>query len=633
MELKDIYFRFSSPREQQKELLLDTVNAMQEGKHLVAHAPTGLGKTDSTLSAAITVALKENKTVFFLTPKISQHEIAVQVVRDIAKKYKLNLKAVDLVGRRYACTDPILGRSDFDGFYEICARKRRNEECVYYRNARGYEKKEREIAKLHLDRMMKKYETVWSHHEVKEYCENERPMCAYEALIEIAKNSDVIIADYFHLFNPSIQEVILPKLKVKLEDSIIVVDEAHNLGDRIRNLLSSTVSSFSLRRGEEELKKLNRMDLAEKLHELEKIIKGIARHSLKDKGEEALISKESLMKPLDSLVPEIEEFVEELRANATDYMEATSKTKSSLLPIANFLEKWPQELEAHIRMIKMNRGGNYAVSLKALDPSIVSRKIFSKAHSAVLMSGTLLPTKMYADLLGLEEERTLLKEYSSPFPKENRMNLIVPTSTTKYTERKTEEFKKIAEETARIVNSVPGNSAVFFPSFKLLSQIEPYMDGLCRREMLIQKAGMNSNEINNLLTHFRNSGSGFGSVLLAVAQGSLAEGIDLPGNQLLCAVIVGIPLAEMNLEIKCLIDYFEEKFHRGWHYAYIYPAVNKAIQAGGRVIRDEGDEGIVVFLDKRYIWKNYSNCFPKDFSKIITSEPEKYVKLFWEKKD
>jgi len=114
-----------------------------------------------------------------------------------------------------------------------------------------------------------------------------------------------------------------------------------------------------------------------------------------------------------------------------------------------------------------------------------------------------------------------------------------------------------------------------------------------------------------------------------VLGGSFSEGVDYLGNALKGVVIVGVPLQEMNLELKSLIDYYEEKFGRGWHYAYIYPAMNKAMQAAGRCIRDISDEGIITFMDKRYLWQNYSSCFPKDFSKTVTVEPEKFVKLFF----
>jgi DNA excision repair protein ERCC-2 len=112
----------------------------------------------------------------------------------------------------------------------------------------------------------------------------------------------------------------------------------------------------------------------------------------------------------------------------------------------------------------------------------------------------------------------------------------------------------------------------------------------------------------------------------------MAEGLDFPGNQLLAAVIVGIPLAEMNLETQALVQYYDHKFKQGWHYGYIFPAMGKAIQASGRVIRTPEDQGIVVFLDKRYAWDNYKNCLPPTQEFIVTATPLEDVKRFWKER-
>ncbi|MDO8538009.1 MAG: ATP-dependent DNA helicase [archaeon] len=640
MQLEEVLFRFDKPREQQKDLVIDIAQALEEKKHLVAHAPTGLGKTDSALSAAITFALRENKTIFFLTPKISQHQIAVEVVKGIAKKFKKNILGVDLIGKKYQCIDPLILQSDFDGFYEMCSKKVKHEACPYYANAKGYTKQEKEQSKFYIDRLLQKdYDVIWSHQEMKEHSMNavgkdgERPMCPYEVSMEVAKKSNVIIGDYFHLLNPFIQELVLARLGKKLEDCIIIVDEAHNLPERLRKIMSSSLSSFVVKKAEEEAVKLNNIELRDKLKLLEKSLKEIAKTHLAIETFEALVSKHALLDRIKEEIPELELFCDELSVQGTEYMEAATKSKSFMISVAHFLEKWSQEQEANIRMIRRTKTDDFSLNVRCLDSSIVSRKIFSQVHSAILMSGTLTPMKMYADILGLEEERTLLREYSSPFPKHNRLNLIVPTVTTQYTERKFDEFQKIAQEVSKIVNIVPGNSVVFFPSFGVLNQVYSFLPELVSREMLVQRERMNAFDLAQLIQRFRNAGNAFGSVLLAVSGGSISEGIDLPGNQLLCALIVGIPLQEMDLELKCLIDYYDEKFHAGWKYGYIFPAMNKAIQASGRVIRSESDEGITVFLDKRYEWENYKNCFPKDFSSISTREPEKYVKLFWEKQE
>ncbi|MBS3062896.1 MAG: ATP-dependent DNA helicase [Candidatus Diapherotrites archaeon] len=638
MELSDIYFRFDQPRPHQDALMLDIGNAIEQGKHILCHAPLGMGKTDAALGPALSYALKHHKTVFFLTPKISQHDIAVQVVNGLAKKFKLNVRAVDLVGKKYMCSDPVLSQAEFDGFYEVCSKRVRREQCAFYANFPGFDKKARDSAKAYLDATLSKYGVVWSHHQLRDYAVNfrlgkdELPLCAYELSVQVARECNVVIADYYHLLAPSIGEVMLKKLAKKLEDAIVIVDEAHNLPERVRKLMSCSLTTFALRKAEEELFKLNQEGLREKLKALEKAVKAIARASLSLERHEALVSKDKLLDPLKGEIDDFEALATELREQGVEYMEATNKSSSYLVQLANFVERWPGNLEGHVRIVKrMNNGEDYSLSMKALDPALVSRGIFDQVHSAVLMSGTLLPLEMYADTLGLPRERTVMKEYKSPFPLENRLHLVVPTVSTKYTSRNFEEYQKIAKEIAKVVNVVPGNSVAFFPSYQVLDSVYPFLAPLVSREIIRQNGRMTSSELSNLLTRFRNAGSAFGAVLLAVAGGSVAEGLDFPGNQLLGAVIVGIPLAEMSLEVQCLIDYFDEKFARGWHYGYLYPAITKAIQASGRVIRSPTDEGIVVFLDKRYTWDNYRNCFPKGFAPIVTEEPEKYIKTFWEK--
>lgn len=630
----ELYFPYDTIREEQDKLLSDALLAIEHKKHLLAHAPTGLGKTAAVLSPAISYALAEKKTVFFLTPKISQHEIAVQLVNDLNKKFGLDIKGVDLVGKQYMCPHPFLQNADDTAFYELCKRLRKKEACEFYANTCGFTAAQRAKARLYVSQLKKEYKGVWHHIELKERCEsfecsNGSGLCSYEAALQIAKNADVIIADYFHILNPQIQQIVLQRLNKELRDSIIIVDEAHNLPERLRKLMSATISTKLVANAEKEVEKLNA-----KIDELKLIkdaMKAIARKRiLNEKKNEALLKLGEFELAANNL--DLGELSIKLRELAAEYLELFPYGRSSLLRIANFLEKWLLQDESFIRIIRRDAGDGKKISLKlkALDPSIISRPIFDDVHASILMSGTLLPQKMYADLLGLKEERTMIREYKSPFPEENKLTLVVPSSTTKYRERNFNEYKKIAGIIMKCINEVPGNVAVFFPCFEILNSVSGFISAGIKRPLFVQKERMSTKERHKLLTDFRNN-SEKGAVLLAVAAGSFAEGIDYIGRQLLGAIIVGVPLSEMNLEQECLIEYYERKFGAGWHYAYINPAITRAVQAAGRVIRDRNDRGIVVFLDKRYLWKNYASCFPKDMKKIVTTEPEKYICAFWAK--
>jgi DNA excision repair protein ERCC-2 len=243
------------------------------------------------------------------------------------------------------------------------------------------------------------------------------------------------------------------------------------------------------------------------------------------------------------------------------------------------------------------------------------------------MSGTLKPQEMYRDLLGLDDARTELREYSSPFPRQNRLSLLVTGITTKYASRTEEEYGRIAGKASEVLNAIPGNAAIFFPSFGLQKKISPLLRLV--RPLLAQKENSSPQENSETLSQFRERAKRGGAVLAGVSGGSFSEGIDLPGDELLGVVVVGIPLGEPDLETQALIEYYDYKFGKGWAYGYIYPAMARAVQAAGRCIRNEKDRGVVAFLDSRFAWKNYSRCFPRDLDFIVTDSPGEHVKRFW----
>jgi len=239
-----MYFSHKKPRPHQKEMVDDVYKCVSERKHLLVHAPTGIGKTAAVLSPAITYALEENKAVFFLTPKISQHKIAVEETKALAERNKLQFTGADIVGRKYTCVDPILDVADHHSFYEICARRRKNEACQYHNNAKGNTKRQKAAASLALQKVMENYGVIKTNAELTAECAEfkyggkKNPLCAYEISLQIAKQSSVIVCDYFHVLYPHIAGNFLKNVNKKLEDSIVIVDEAQNVSERIRSILS-----------------------------------------------------------------------------------------------------------------------------------------------------------------------------------------------------------------------------------------------------------------------------------------------------------------------------------------------------------------------------------------------------------
>jgi len=206
--------------------------------------------------------------------------------------------------------------------------------------------------------------------------------------------------------------------------------------------------------------------------------------------------------------------------------------------------------------------------------------------------------------------------------------MIIPETTTKFTARNPEQYKKIAEHVAEIVNNVPGNSAVFFPSYRLRDDVNIYFSGMCTKTTFTEIPGMSKVEKQELLERFK-SYKESGAVLLGVAAANYAEGIDLPGDLLKAVVIVGLPLQRPDLETKELIDYYDKKYGKGWDYGYIFPAITKTLQGAGRCIRSETDRGVIAFLDERFAWPNYKKYFPPDMNVKITRLYEDRIKEFF----
>ena len=234
---------------------------------------------------------------------------------------------------------------------------------------------------------------------------------------------------------------------------------------------------------------------------------------------------------------------------------------------------------------------------------------------------------MYADLLGLPNARKI--GFGSPFPSENELDLIVPTLTTKYSERGDDMIEKYAWYLQKSFESVPGNCGVFFPSYAMLHKVKQVLKDRTDRKLFIEKRRMDKEDKQKLFDDFAASKGEGNSVLLGVAAGSFGEGIDFPGEILKAVFIVGIPLKRPDIETQGLIDFYDEKFGQGWDYGYSYPAMNRAIQAAGRCIRSKTDKGAIVYMDERYDWSNYRKVFPSEKKMITSRAPWKEIEKFF----
>jgi DNA excision repair protein ERCC-2 len=613
---KSDMFPFERIRDGQREFLQDARSAVENGKHIIAHAPAGIGKTAAALSATLEYSLPHNKTVLFLTSRQSQHKIAINTLRMIRDRCATDIVAIDVISKQDMCPKRE-AKGYYQTFREFCEFQVKKHRCEYHENyiMSAYEKLVNDM--LHVD-------------ELKNICV-EFGMCPHRVALDVGKHADIIVCDYNYIFSDML-DTMLDKFGKGLEDIILIVDEAHNLPDRIRQHLSDYLTPFTIKEALKEVKRYDRP--------LQRHLEGFI--SLFDKlvqdvpaNEERSIEKALVVGKIeDSLKGGLEtsktfnDFIDRLTLLGKEAAKKGSN-RSFSLEMADFLRGWINEYPSCLRLFQNQDLPK--LSYKVLDPSVMSKEVFASVHASILMSGTLYPTEMYADILGISEDKTILREYTSPFPKENRPVVVTNELTTAYKKRGPEMYENIATSIVGITNHIKGNLAVFFQSYQMLSNISKLMSHNLKKRIITEDREMSKQDkdkIHNILVKSRKEK---GAILLGVMGGSLSEGIDYHENVLESVIVVGLPLAPPSLGVEALQNYYTQKFdeERGLYYGYINPAMNKVTQALGRCIRSENDRAVVVLMDERFKWDRYKRSFPKDIDLVVTSSPEMLVSRFF----
>ncbi|MCJ2539759.1 MAG: ATP-dependent DNA helicase, partial [Candidatus Thermoplasmatota archaeon] len=447
-------------------------------------------------------------------------------------------------------------------------------------------------------------------------------VCPHKAALDAAAEANVIVCDYNYVFVPELSDAIVSRMERGWEDIVLVVDEAHNLPDRAREAASGSLTQYLLDRAADELKggsghlrKVIR-DLTGRLDELSTRVPS---------GEQMVIEPGPFVESVEAALASSLEpmgygaMVGHLKETGKDLSSEQELAGSAVTEVATFLEGFPQGTDTVLRTLQVDGGPR--LNYRLLDPSVITRERFDSVHAAIMMSGTLWPVRMYADILGLDPDRVRHGEYRSPFPPEHRLVLVTPGLTTKYTARGPGMYARIAGAVSDVLRSTPGNVAVFAPSYALLGSIRDSLEGGGRqamggKELLVEERGMGKRDREALTDHLKDLRTGAGGVLMGVQGGSLSEGVDYIGNLLSVVVVVGLPLAPPSKEVDALIAYFDGKFGKGKgeQYGYVNPAMNRVVQAAGRLIRTEEERGVVVLMDERFLHKRYLGTFPPDWT-------------------
>lgn len=617
-----IYFPYEQIRGGQQEFINDIQTALNTEKHLVAHAPTGIGKTVSVLCVAIPFCLEHKKKLVYLIPKQTQHKIVVETIKYITEKFNLDLKVVDFIGKQAMCPNEEIN-SDFPIVFNIkCKNFVKHKACNYSVNSNSPE-----VGTL-------LYNHIYNVEEMCSLCvENE--MCPYQIAIRSLRDADIIICDYNHLFTG----LLAKKSKVEYEDMVIVFDEAHNLPDRSRDHQSDILTKGTIQNAINENKYGDSEDLITR--KLDMMLSLFDKESYtfdSTENQEKTIEQSGFISDVQSVISSVfsdnddisyTSFVDEI----VDTIDENSNNPYTI-KLAEFLAGWYNIDDATFRLYSewtTRRDGKQAKSVKleyrGLDPSVVVAPVASEAHSVILMSGTLYPMSMYQDLMGLEPERTLLKQYASPFPPENKLSIATKYITSQYKKRGPAMYMDIASMIHRVVDSTPGSCAVFFTSYAFMKEVINRLPTFTKNKIIVENKDMTKKDKDMMYDFI----SRRGGVLCGVMGGSLSEGYDYKNNVIKSIVLVGMPLSPPTIDSNNLVAYYSKKFgsDAGKKYGYVYPCLRSVVQAAGRGIRGPNDRCCIIYADLRYNWTQYSSYFDTKIQQLEKSDVIREVKNFW----
>ena len=585
MSMSDLQFPFSY-REGQREIVSGVCYTTSSGQTLFLQAPTGVGKTMSAVFPAVR-AIGEGKgeTLFYLTAKTITRTVAEEAFHILREK-GLKFKVTSITAKEKLC------------FLETpeCT----PEKCPY--------------AKGHFDRVNNAVYELWTTEEVysreviREHAEKWQ-VCPFEMCLDLSVWTDGVICDYNYAFAPNVH------LKRFFGDNIsgdyiFLIDEAHNLVERGREMYSADIHRrmiVTLRRKiRKAFPKLARaLDKANRqMQELEQDLTESGR------GYQVLATPGAL--PITFLT--ISGYLEEILEEKNLEEEFRKEILEFYFAVRDFLNVSELLDENYVVYTEKCGGDDFRLRLFCVNPAGNLSEYLKKGKSTVFFSATLFPMLYYRELLTTDRDAYGIY-VNSPFPRENRRIMIGCDVSSKYTRRNYTEYRKIAEYIARCVWQRPGNYMIFFPSYRLMQDVyqvyeEEFSVDWVR--CIRQNSDMREQEREEFLEEFQSrEGTLVGFCVLG---GIFSEGVDLTGESLIGAVIVGTGLPQIGSEREILKEYYDRKNQAGFDYAYRYPGMNKVLQAAGRVIRTREDRGVILLLDERFLGRDYQEIFPREWS-------------------
>lgn len=585
--ISKLEFPYGTYRTGQEELSDSVYESIRRGDILFAQAPTGTGKTIATLYPSVKAMGDGHiSKIFYFTAKTTTRQLAEKAIDDM-RSHGLRIKSLTITAKEKIC---------------FCKTQDCNPDaCEFASNYYGKLRKAL-LAALNEDRLDKA--------TIEKYA-REHNMCPFELSLDLALWCDAIICDYNYLFDP---RVYLKRFFTHSGDWCFLIDEAHNLVDRARDMFSSELSKRTFF----ELKQAVRSEFPE-LHDfvnnIYKYFIDTARGLNKEQSDDVKDIYAVRKDPPNDLYKLLERFTGFLenrlsRSTELSLIENLTDTYFDCLNFMKILELYDDKYVTCYD--KTSR--DFKLKLFCVDPSKLLRQSMNKGKASVLFSATLSPMEYYTSILGGERDSRVLS-LASPFPSENLCVYVDDTISTKF---KTRQFSydQIAKAIFDTANAKRGNYMAFFPSFEYLNQVYYRFMGISKGiRTLYQSPGMSEASRQEFLDKFGYIGE-TSLVGFAVMGGVFGEGIDLVGDKLSGAVIVGVGLPQICNERNIIRQFFDELLYSGFEYAYIYPGLNRVLQAAGRVIRTEEDTGVVVLLDERFSLQVYRDLLPSEWPPV-----------------
>lgn len=586
--IETLSFPFPAFREGQDQFMDEVEQAIEGAYTLFAQAPTGLGKTVSVLFPAIRACGKGLcSKIFYLTARTTTREAPEQVL-ELLRQNGLRLKSVVITAKEKTCLQDEM----------ICS----PEYCEYLFNYFG--------------KIKAAIRDIFSHdhfnQETIEAVARQHKVCPFELTLDLSVICDCVICDYNYFYDPRIQ---LARYDTESSQPFVyLVDEAHNLVERSRQMYSAVISKSDVLA----LKRIVDRKQYEELHlcltMIDSIMLEIRKHAFPEgKNEVAL---------------------QDLPGELIDYLIDFIEPAESLLQLREPLPFRDQLLELYYQVsyfIKINQirdesdaysvvmyrnQSNLTVKLHCLDAADMIRAKTEKGLATIFFSATLAPIHYFTYLLGgTPDDRAI--QLPSPFPPEHRCLCLVDNLSTRYRDRPY-TYDTIADYLAIYLSQKQGNYLIFFPSYQYLEEVYERCRHLVQDSgvtLYRQETGMTERERETFIAEFHvgreDTLAGF-----VVMGGIFGESIDLPGDRLSGAAIIGVGLPQINLERNLIRDYHEQKSGNGFHFAYTYPGLNKVLQASGRLIRTESDRGSLLLIDDRFGNALYKRLFPPEWDQL-----------------